>query len=319
MFLITVSQILFSCGKSDNTGKNSKHKEKPNETTQVPNNSDESEKNIDKDLKKGNESLDNFNSNLFDKYCPSNVSIYTKCDFKNIKLLPYANKQEDSLNYKIDYTFENCNFDKLNLEFFSDSGISKIIAGNNIIELSGYSLNMRDAYFWDTNTNEYDSSCSLKINKVETSFSNFTKNKITNYINIIKEHKKFLENIQGFDYLLGKLKLNLKALDKSNYLNQVELIKAKISDAKNKLSTNKNFISVLEKLELNLSKINIEEIQKNNENSIKLIEDSLNTQNLKKTIHDYKVTVTNILNNAEKIPNFNKIEIQFYKNELNSL
>ena len=72
-------------------------------------------------------------------------------------------------------------------------------------------------------------------------------------------------------------------------------------------------------LELNLSKINIEEIQKNNENSIKLIEDSLNTQNLKKTIHDYKVTVTNILNNAEKIPNFNKIEIQFYKNELNSL
>jgi hypothetical protein len=271
-----------------------------------------------------------FNKNLFDKYCSKINNIYTNCDFKNINLYPYSNKQLEELKYQVNYSFDSCNFSQLNLEFFSEKDRFKISSGEKIIEITGQILNMRDSYFWDTNTNEYDSSCSFKINSVKASFSDYTKNKIKNYMNVIKEHKRFLEDVSGIDYSLGKLKLSLNALDKLNFSNQIQSVKLEIKNAKNIYSNDALLMFVLEDLEfeleyfdsMNPSLVNSHEIQKVKGDSINLINKalkSLNTESLRQTVQEYKANVTKILNNAESIPNFNKDEIQTYKNELNSL
>lgn len=110
------------------------------------------------------------NTNLFSKVCDSHNPWFTNCTFNRISLKPFSKVYENELKFRINYDFKNCNFNELNIQFNTNNNYFKISLGNKIIDLIGHNLKITDTYLWDTKTNEYDKSCSLIINSIETFF-----------------------------------------------------------------------------------------------------------------------------------------------------
>ena len=331
LLLLILSNLVLSCGEKKNNNSNfdktPEQKEKPNEIIDVPDNTDELGSNINQIKKMGNDKLDDYNSNLFDKYCSTDGNMYTDCDFSKIKLQPYSNKQKEEFNFKVNYSFDKCKFDKFNLEFFTNSGKSIIKLGNHTIDLTGYLLNIRDSYFWDTNTNKYDKSCSFVIRNIETNFSKFTKDKINSFLSKISENKVFVKELNSINPLIDKLKDNVKNLNADNFKIEFNKVLENISKEKLKYAEEDIMYSIIADIEEQLllvkesnpSLIDGKDSQDLKNKISQLSErfsNILNTTRIQDSINVLENKVKNMISTAENIPNFNKNELKNIKETL---
>ncbi|KAB8033649.1 hypothetical protein [Fluviispira multicolorata] len=261
---------------------------------------------------------------LFKKYCLVNDNYYLKCDFRNIDLTPYSNELKNEMHFNVSYKYKNCKFDFLNIQLFSYIDYYKINLGEKKIDFNGFYLRSRDIYEWDTYTNNYDKSCSFFINEIRTSFSNSTKRIIDRKINFAKELKKTLDTFKemhrDFSYLYNLINnLDMYTLGYFNYIKNIENEIVKIRNITEKSSISFLILVSIEQ-EIEMLKISNPIVDKNkfaeaknnilkNINELLLITDIIN---VKKDLENVKYKISEILYEAESIPNFDKDLLEIY-------
>lgn len=159
------------------------------------------------------------NYNFFERYCLKNYNGYYNCDFSHVNDLPFEQKSTYELEFELEYTFKDCNFKKLNFEIYSNIEVIEIIEGHYLERILGHSLNSKDVYSWDTNTNTYSDSCFFSIDSIKASFSEHSKEKIRHYIDTYKLiesnqrlYKNALENLISLKENLAFSELDLRLL-----------------------------------------------------------------------------------------------------------
>lgn len=265
------------------------------------------------------------NVNIFEKYCDSkNSSFFTNCNFKNINLYPYSTMQKRELTFNVNYEFKNCNFSYLNTQLSTNQDYYKINSGIKSIALNGYTLKLNETYFWDTNTNNYNKSCSFKINSIKTCFSNYTKTELENYVAIINENKIFIEEIESITPLLSKISRLISSLKTDNITRILDSIVKEIDSKKNLYTDDPVFTFTLENINYEIELFKKANPYASEENSIddfknkitKLLNElffSIDTNQNKKNISYSKSKISEIIDSVKDIPNFEQSDIIKYK------